>query len=827
MVAAGCVTIVRDSNVRLSRGTRLGPYEILAPLGAGGMGEVYRARDGRLEREVALKVLPESLAGDPRALARFEREAKAIAALTHPNILAVFDVSLQGETPFAVTELLEGETLEGRISGGPLPWRQALGIGIAVAEGLAAAHSKGIVHRDLKPSNIFLTEDDRVKVLDFGLARMSKADSISPETSADTLTKTEPGTVLGTVGYMSPEQVRGLSAEPTSDIFSFGCVLFETIAGQTPFPGRTVGEVMASILRDSAPSLSAEGRNVPAELDRLVAHCLENSPGRRFQTAQDLLYALRSLHSSPDTTPAIATPPRRSAVLPALVALLGILALAATGWYVANRGPGFGAKAIRSVAVLPLVNLSGDAEQEYFADGMTDELITALSKIHELRVISRTSMMRFKGTKEGIPSIAKTLGVDVVVEGSVRRNGQQIRIAAKLIRAESEQSLWSESYERDMKDVFALQSEVAGAIVRNIGAKLTTDEAARLAPRPPVPADAYEAYLKGLFYVSRGDPESLEKSREHFERAIRLAPEFAPPFVGLSFYHADTAAEGAVAPKVAFPKAEAAAMKALELDPNHPASHVQLGWIYGFYHWNLEAAEKEFRRASELSGGSAYGPIGDGWMSTTDPSGEWAKYRGEFERSIKAAKSLLANDPLSLFAHLRLGTDYAWARRYDEAIEVYRAAVDLHPDSSEAHELLADAYASKRSYREAAEEQKKALEKANLDDWAEELGRDFGALGWEKAQQNLNRKRLDEMTALAGEGRYVSPLSIAALHVLLGEKDEAFRWLDKAVEDRSPFLVALTADPQWDSIRSDPRNRDPQPCALEPHSRSSEREGPR
>ncbi len=778
--------------VRLTTGTRLGPYEILAPLGAGGMGEVYRARDTRLDREVAVKILPESMAADPRALGRFEREVKTVAALSHPNILAIHDIGLEGETPFAVMELLEGETLSDQIERGPLPWKHATQVAIAIADGLAAAHSKGIVHRDLKPSNIFVTSDGRLKILDFGLARTSQNEGMAPTTRAETITTTEPGTVLGTVGYMSPEQIRGLAAEPSSDIFSFGCVLYEMVIGKRPFGGGTVPEAMAAILRDPAPSASEGPRPVPAELDRVIAHCLEKDPDRRFQTAQDLLFALRSLQTGP--TAAVAAAPAARFAFPRLLAAgAAVVALAIVGIFLA-RGRVAGPPNLRSVAVLPLANLSGDPEQEYFADGMTDELITDLSKIQSLRVISRTSMMRFKGTKEGLPAIAKALGVDAVVEGSVRRAGNQVRVAAKLIRAEGEQNLWSESYERDMKDVFALQSEVAGAIVKQIGTKLTSDEAARLAPRPPVPPDAYEAYLKGNFYSQKLDAESLEKSKGYFEKAIRIAPDFALPYEGLAFYHVSSGVEGAVAPKLAFPKAEAAAMKAFELDPNLPEAHSQLGWIYCYFYWNRDAAEKEFRRAKELRGESGPGP-----------NGLLARYRGDFETAIRGSKSQLANDPLALGPHLKLGTAYTWAHRYDEAIEVYRKAVEFHPDSSEAHELLADAYASRGSHREAIDEQKKALERANLDDWAEELGRDFEALGWAKGQERLNRKRLDEMSALAKEGRYVSPLSIAALHVLLGEKDEALRWLGKAVEDRSPFLIALTADPQWDSIRSDPR----------------------
>jgi len=411
----------------LSAGTQLGPYEILAPLGAGGMGEVYRARDTRLDREVAIKVLPERLANDADALARFEREAKAVAALSHPNILAIHDVGHEHGISFVVTELLEGETLRERLHRSAIPWRKAVEQGIAVADGLAAAHAKGIIHRDLKPENIFLTKDGVVKILDFGLARVLPDATVPPELQANTPTMTldtRPGTVLGTVNYMSPEQISGRATDPRTDIFSFGCVLYEMIAGRRAFGGQSVAETTTAILRDEPPSLSDSGRVVPVELDRVILRCHEKKPELRIQSARDLGFALRDLLSDtgPSKRPATYAGRRTRTMLVVQLAV-GVVVVAALlltlnvgGWrerLFSHRQVG----SISSLAVLPLENVSRDPDQEYFVDGMTEALISYLAKIGGLKVISRTSVMRYKATTKSLPEIAKELNVDAVVEG--------------------------------------------------------------------------------------------------------------------------------------------------------------------------------------------------------------------------------------------------------------------------------------------------------------------------------------------------------------------------------------------------------------------------
>ncbi len=484
----------------LAAGSRLGPYEILAPLGAGGMGEVYRARDTRLGREVAVKVIPAALSADPDRLRRFEQEARSASALNHPNILTIHDFGSHEEAPYVVSELLEGETLRERLSLGALSPRKAIESGVQIAHGLAAAHEKGIVHRDLKPENLFVTKDGRVKILDFGLAKLTHPEAGSgPLAEVPTLTRgTEPGVIMGTVGYMSPEQVRGQAADRRSDIFAFGAVMYELLSSKRAFRGDSAIETMSAILREEPAELLQSVTGVPPSLERIVRRCLEKNPEERFQSARDLAFALTETASVSLAAPSVAVPSRFGtrrrvwiASLPvALAALLAVLVAVDPGGLrrrlLGRALPG----RVESIAVLPLHNLSGDPGQEYFADGMTEALIANLAQIRKLRVISRTSVEEYKDGKRPLPQIARELGVDAVVEGSVARSGDRVRITAQLIHGPSDTHLWAKTYQRDLRDILELQGEVAGAIAREIAAEITPEERARLkgavrsTPRP-------------------------------------------------------------------------------------------------------------------------------------------------------------------------------------------------------------------------------------------------------------------------------------------------------------------------------------------------------
>ncbi|MGA7991281.1 MAG: protein kinase, partial [Thermoanaerobaculia bacterium] len=461
----------------LSRGSRLGPYEILAPLGAGGMGEVWRAHDGRLGREVAIKILPEALGSDAGARARFAREARAVAALSHPNVLAIFDVGEDSGIAYAVTELLEGENLRAHLAGGPLAPRRAADWALQIAEGLAAAHEKGIIHRDLKPENVFVTRDGRVKLLDFGLARREEAASDDAKTLTRSLT-TDPGTILGTAAYMAPEQARGIPADHRSDLFSFGAVLWEMLAGRRAFSGTSAAEVLASVLRDQPPPL-AEAGGLAGALGEVAKHCLEKDPALRFQSARDVVFALHAAESAV-SRPVVTPPPSRPP----------------------DGGP--------SVAVLPFRNLSPEKDSEYLSDGLSEEIIHALMKVETLHVAARTSSFAFKDKSEDVRAIGERLGVRSVLEGSVRQAGGRLRVTAQLIDVTSGYQLWSERFDRTLDDVFAVQDEIARAIANTLRVRLfggdSTPRAA--APRDPV---AYDLYLRGRFFFNRrAAPKAIE-----------------------------------------------------------------------------------------------------------------------------------------------------------------------------------------------------------------------------------------------------------------------------------------------------------------------------
>jgi eukaryotic-like serine/threonine-protein kinase len=778
----------------LATGARLGPYEVLAPLGAGGMGEVYRALDRRLDREVAVKVLPERLSEDPAALSRFEREAKALAALSHPNVLTILDFGLQDGIAYAVTELLEGETLRSRLMRAQISWREAAELGLALADGLAAAHSRGIVHRDLKPENVFLTWDGRAKILDFGLARR-EALSVPPE---ETLQKTEtqmtePGTVMGTVGYMSPEQVSGLPADTRSDIFSLGCVLYEMVTGTRPFSGRTGGETLAAILRDEPLDPSRSGRELPADFAGVIRHCLEKKADQRFQSARDLAFALKAtLGSFPatPTTPRAIPRSRKSVAAVAAVVLLGSLV------FVVRRGiPG--RAAIRSIAVLPFQNLSADPAQEYFVDGMTEELIANLAKIENLGVISRTSVMQYKGSKKDLPQIARELNVHAIVEGSVARSGQRVRITVQLIDAATDRHLWGQSYERDMTDVLAVQSEAARSIVREIKVHVTTEEGKRLARVRPVDPEAYDAYLKGRHHQYRFTPDGYERSLEFFQRAIEEDPTYASAYAGMASTYAYMAGEGLLPSREGLAKLERAAMKAQELDDTLGEVHYALAEARR-EKWDQEGAEREQRRAVELSPQDAL--IRRMFSLTLRADGSW-------EESIEEGKRAQELDPLSAETTKALGATYFWAGRDDEAIRQFRRALELDPNFAPAHSLLADAYARKGMHREAVAEERKYLSLMGDEEAAEELERDFAASGYQEAMRALYRKTL-ALTQEAAKYTYVSPVQFAILHAQLGERDQAFVWLEKAFEERHPWLAFVKTDPQLEPVRSDPRFSD-------------------
>ncbi|HEY7111591.1 MAG TPA: protein kinase [Thermoanaerobaculia bacterium] len=781
----------------IASGTHLGPYEILAPLGAGGMGEVYRARDTRLGREIAIKVLPERLAASPDALSRFEKEARVVAALSHPNILALHDFGESAGIRYAVTELLEGETLRERLARQTLTTRKTVEIGAAMAEGLAAAHAKGVTHRDLKPENVFLVSDGRVKILDFGLARTEEPQAADAGTSVPTSAPSdaESGVAMGTVGYMAPEQVLGGTADARSDIFAFGCVLFEMVSGRRAFAARTAAETCAAILRDT-PEMPRDSGAAAAPLHRIVARCLEKSPDERFQSARDLAFALKEVSggAASEAAPKPASPgsSRRRWIWVALAAA-GLVA-AFLLWRQRQAPP---ASRIESIAVLPLANLSGDPQQEYFADGMTEELITALARISALRVTSRTSAMRYKGSTKSLPEIARELGVDAVVEGSVTRSGSRVKITAQLIDAAKDRHLWADSVERDVKDVLALQGEVARAIAGEIGIRLTSRERSRLASEKTVDPEAYESYLQGKYHMSKASTPDTLKALEYFRRAAEKQPDYALAYAGIASANErlSSSAYNVLPPNEGFPAAKAAAMRALELDPNLAEAYSSLGWNSFNFDRDWAAAEKHFRRALELDPNYS-----DGHRNYAIFLGRM----GRFDESIREMQRAQQIDPVSLEANVGVGFAFHLAGREDEAMSWFRRALDLDPGFARGHWGLGFALLGKGKPEEAIAELQKAVELSG------DGGVQFGTLGYAYAvggNRTAARDVAERLIAKSKE-RYVPPAAVAIVYSGLGDRDQAMRWLEKANTERDPWITALQVEPMFDPLRADPRFQD-------------------
>jgi TolB-like protein/Tfp pilus assembly protein PilF len=767
------------------------------------MGEVYRARDTRLGREVALKVLQGRFADDPSARSRFEREARAVAALSHPNILAIHDFGIDGDVCYSVTELLKGETLRSRLERESLSWRKAVEISVAIADGLAAAHASGIVHRDLKPENVFLTEDGRVKILDFGLARQDPNAAVEVESALPTVTQTEPGTVMGTATYMSPEQVRGLSVDARSDIFSFGSILYEMVTGRRAFPGKTSADSMAAILKDSPPDPSETGRAIPLALARVVNRCLEKSPDERFQSTRDLTYALREIGSTSaaavQMSGAVTANSGMRHVRVAAVASGAILLVAAILFALDVGGlrrrlvrGGTGAQ-IRSLAVLPLQNLSGDPNQDYFADGMTEELITSLARIRDLGVTSRTSVMGYKGTKKRLPEIARELGVDAVVEGSVSRAEGKVRVSAQLIEAASDKHIWAQTYERDLRDVLSLEGEVSQAIARAVRVELTPAEEARLAAARPVHPAAYEAYVRGRHLWNKRDKESLKHAIREFQAAIDADPLYARAYAGMADCYAQLGYNAFEPPGDAFPKAKAAASKAIDLDPALGEAHASLGYVKMYYDWDFPGAEREYQEAIRLN--PSYGE-----------AHQWYGYlltcmERPMQEAVGQATAAQKLDPLSTTGYTDLALILFYYGRTDEALKNAKTALEIDPKLALGYFWLGRIYTVEKRFSEA----EAALTKTEkLWTWTPTMAaRGVLYASWGKLDEA--KKVLSEFDAMTKRGEYASPYAVASVLVWLGEKERAIEILEQAYRERSNWLLWLRRDPRWGPLRDDPR----------------------
>jgi serine/threonine protein kinase/tetratricopeptide (TPR) repeat protein len=759
------------------------------------MGEVYRGKDTRLGREVAVKVVSERLTNDSNALARLEREARAVASLSHPNIVALYDIGSANGVAFIVMELLEGESLNQCIAAGGLPWSRALEIAASIADALASAHGKGVVHRDLKPANIFVTREGHTKVLDFGLA---KHDPFRTDALTAALTRpgeTEPGIVLGTVAYMSPEQAKGEPADQRSDIFSLGCVLYEMLAGRRAFDGGTAPETLAAILRDDPPDLAGTGDRFPSSIGVLVRRCLEKKPEQRFQSARDLAFSLREILGASDSRDVSGRggPDRRFIRRSVGLAAACLVLTAGAFWFGAQRQSA-GSARIQSLAVLPLSSLSPDRGQDYFADAMTEELTTRLAKLSTSRVISRTSVMAYRDTQKRIPDIARELGVDALIVGSVIREGSRVKISAQLIDGRTDRHIWADTFEREFDSVLTIQNEVARAIARAVDVTLTPEGDRRLtsAPRPVLPA-AYDAYIRGRHAWDKRSAADLREAIRLFQQSIDADPTYAPAYAGLADCYAQLGYGSYIAPEDSFPRARAAAMRALELDPTLAEAHASLGFVRMYYDWDFAKAETEYKRAFELNPNYATAHQWYAYLLTA-----MERPAGEAEREIEIAKQL---DPLSVPINIDQAYILHYYDRNEEALRSVRLALEMNPKFPPGYFWLGRIYTSEGRYKEA----ETALQNIGpLRTWTPAMAV-LGYLYGKTGRMNEARAILKEIEDLARSDRYASGYAVAVVHAGLGDAERAFASLDAAYRERSHWLVWLKRDPRWNDMRGDVR----------------------
>jgi eukaryotic-like serine/threonine-protein kinase len=823
---------ILTDGVEFKAGQTVAHYKILSLLGEGGMGKVYLAEDTKLHRKVSLKFLSHSLTDDRQRLRRFEHEARAVSALNHPNILTIHEIGEVDGRRFIATEYIEGQTLRERLRSG-LDIDEAIDIAIQVASALVAAHRVNIIHRDIKPENIMIRTDDRlVKVLDFGLAKMAQPTSINAlaDSKIDTalMANTAPGVVMGTVAYMSPEQTRGETVDERTDIWSLGVVIYEMVAGCSPFVAGTSNEIISAILSKEAPApLTRYSHVVPERLEEIVEKALAKNKDERYQTSKDLLIDLKRLKqslefkagiersTSPETlgaasdgqssdantlltkggTPNITPASNAEYVVSKIkshkrgVALgLAVMLLTAGGvliysWRLRQAAIPTQPE-IKSLAVLPLTNLSGDPDQEYFADGITEALISNLAQIRSLRVISRISAMRYKGTNKSLPEIADELNVDAVIEGSVQRSGGRVHITARLVPATTDSPIWSRDYDRDLSDLLKLQSEVARAVADEIRIQVTTNERARLASARSVDPQAHEAYLLGRFHLSKKNEEDLRQAIENFERAIQIAPDYAAAYGGLAEAWQERGIWGAKTFTEVEAPARTAALKAIKWDEQLAEGHMMLAQLKYIYDWDWAVAEQEFKRALELDPGSLY--VHRPYAVFLMAVGRHADALNEVERAAKL-------DPLSSETQSNFGRILYRARKYEEAIPHFHRALELEPGNYSAHIRLGDVYAKLGRYDDAIAMFEKAALLRSDGMHPIRLARVYALMGRQREARQL-------MNGVKG-----GAFDTAGVYVALGDPDEAFRILEKAVEERNSLLVFFKEDPTFDNLHSDPR----------------------
>jgi serine/threonine protein kinase/Tfp pilus assembly protein PilF len=846
--------------MNITPGTRLGHYEIRSKLGEGGMGEVYLAEDTRLRRRVALKILPEKIADDPNRLLRFEREAFAASALNHPNILTIFEFGAVDNKHFLASEFVEGVSIRERLSSGPLSLNETLEIAIQTTSALQAAHEAGIIHRDIKPDNLMLRADGYVKVLDFGLAKLSEPEAFSaglvsdPEAQTQKQLQTEAGVIMGTVGYMSPEQTRGLSVDKRTDIWSFGCVLYEMLSGESPFRGATMADTLANIIHREPVSISNRRHDSNPELEGIVNRSLAKNADERYQSAEELLADLKQLQqrlefeaqlerssnanvetaptqiirstneapeasSSPSevtreaatesnanrvTTPTTmfpGPPPAISASEPGksrsrkttiIIAATITTVMAVVAAWVLNsyRSRNSGA-AIQSIAVMPFVNASGNADVEYLSDGLTDSLIFRFSQLPNVKVSPTSSVMRFKNTTKDVAEVARELNVDAVFTGRLMRAGDELSVSVQLIDARTQKLIWAEQYDRKMADLMVTQREITMTLTQKMQLRLAGDERG-LTKKYTTSNDAYQLYLKGRYHWSRRSKADLDKAIDSFKKAIELDPNYALAYAAMAEVY-NSMGKQYVLPKDCIPLAKAAATRALEIDPMLAEAHSALADALAIYDWNWAESESHFQKGLELDPNVSYTHLAYG-ISYLSAMGRRAEMVKEAERAVEL-------EPLSLINNSVLTSAYIYDRKYDKALVQARSSYDLDPNFPMGRVWLGFALIENGKYDEAI---------SSIGQVSPESPSSFMSgvvLAYAYARQGKRAEAEQQISRLRDlpKTRYIRSYFLAYIYAALGDKDQAFAELEQAFSERDFFLGRIAIDPAVDPLRDDPR----------------------
>ncbi|HYM75309.1 MAG TPA: protein kinase [Candidatus Dormibacteraeota bacterium] len=776
---------------RLEKGTRLGDYEIQSLVGAGGMGEVYRARDLRLRRDVAVKVLPAVVSSNPERLRRFEQEARAAAALNHPNILAVHQLGTYAGTSYMVSELLEGETLREQIRRGRVAALRVIDYGVQIAHGLAAAHEKGIVHRDLKPENLYLTKDGRVKILDFGLAKLTQSQAGSEHSAPTIGGETEPGLVMGTVGYMSPEQVRGQASDHRADTFAFGAILYEMLTSQRAFQKPTSLETMAAILNEDPHGISQITPGLPPALQRIVHRCLEKNPEQRFQSASDLAFALEALSGSGASPANPDTSREKSPRITAWIVIGAVAAVLVAGltvtWPMFRSQP----QTVHSIAVLPFASPGQDAGAEDLSDGVTEAIIDALSQMPDMKVMARGSVFRYKHKEVDPQQAGRDMKVDAVLTGQITRRGNDLLVSTELEKVEDGTHLWGAQYNRNAASILALQQEIASDISQRLQPRLSSGQKQKISRLPTDNLEAYQLYVKGRYFFDRWNEGGRKKALEYFEQAVTRDPGFAAAFAGLADTYSLRGFFGEATNLEESAKGMAAARKALALDNSLAEAHASLGLAL-LLDLQWTEAEKQLRQAISLNANSSICHSYYAW---------YLVFAGRGKEAFPEMETAQVLDPLSSIPYATAGDVYYFARDFDGAILQLQKAIEFDPSNPDPHKTFGDTYLEKHMCSEATKEYAISEELLGNSQNAVALTKAFESSGC----HGMLRKQLEFYSDPSNPDYY--PMSAGITAVLLGEKDQGFEFLEKAFEAKQG-IIWLKAEPELDGVRSDPRYAD-------------------